>query len=227
MPLRPSLSLEMSAQTFRKYNYDCKEMKLFCQQHGGPTTGAKAALIDRIAHKLACKRWPAPESEPRASDLGVPDSARGELRRNTPVQVYKSDAATQAFFKKEVGEHFHVNGYLRSFKGKAPAKGTTYGQLIAGWEAFEAEQKAKKKAGTHVISSQFKYNQFQSEWSKHGCPVPKQVTMREAWEVTKNLPGEQTYKAYKEYCKHATLKRPRPDAQAARSAPKHSRTSGV
>jgi hypothetical protein len=182
--LRPDLSVA----DFRAHYWTMAELASFARRLGLPARGPKPELVVRVERRLR-GLVNAPE-RPRKRASGPRDSD-SPLRRSTPVINYKSDEKTRAFFKSQIGPHFHFTYHLNQYR--LARKSLTYGDLVEEWSAeYERRRGPDYKA---PIASQAEYNRyirdFFADEKNRGRSLRDAAT---SWNAAKRIRGNRRYK---------------------------------
>ncbi len=187
---KPQLTSSTSAEVFKKFYWDKKELISFCGANGLSSKGGKVYLTERIELFLRTGEIEKVEEETRQ---GGWDSEK-KITKKTLVINYKNDRRTKEFFVDSIGSHFHFNSYLRQF-AKAPNKDAklSYGDLVEGWLKEEAKKKDPQYKST--IDRQFQYNQFQRDFYAAEKEASREKFMG-AWKLVRSVPGNATYEHY-------------------------------
>ena len=153
---RPTLDEQIPAADFRAFYWLKSELMAFCQRHGLPTTGSKAALAERIVVFLSTGEMRRPRIERRAR-AKMPD----QFNHNTVIGPnWRCSQELRAFFVAEIGPQFHFNGVMRDFI-KQDGVGKTLQDAIDAW----CQEKQNPRAETE-IAPQFEYNRHMHEFFK-------------------------------------------------------------
>ena len=142
---RPKLEPTLSAHDFLDYYWLKNELLIFCRKNTLATSGSKTELTKRIAHFLDTGERLKPVKVRKASKMPT------NFHKDTVIEKgWRSSQALRAFFKKEIGSHFHFNAVMREFiKYEA---GKTLGNAIKAWEENQNTPREKD------IAPQFEYN---------------------------------------------------------------------
>src|SRR5262245_273260 len=115
--MRPRLTARISVEEFRAHYWYLRELRLFCRRHGLRAAGQKLDVLARIEGYLtsgARRASPTSTSQRRRSRALV---RHGPITLDTVVtDDYKCDAETRAFFKANIGDHFHFTAHLQQFR---------------------------------------------------------------------------------------------------------------
>jgi hypothetical protein len=125
--------------------FNMKELPRFCEGLGLQSKGKKIVLITRMLTFIETGEVVREPKIPAASC--APRGEKADLRANAKMLYgrFKNDAATRAFFKALIGEHFHYTVFgldwlqERWLAGKPP----TYGEFATFWQQ---EYLARKKS---------------------------------------------------------------------------------
>ena len=176
----------MSVDDFRAYYWMKSDLMAFARRLGLPTHGYKPELSKRIERRLLGRE---PAEAPSRSPSGRRDSDRS-IRRNTPVVHYKNDARTRAFFKSQIGPHFHFTYHVNQYRLTHP--GLTYGDLVDEWIAeFNRRRRATYQA---PLASHGEYNRYIRDYFADAENAGK--TLRDAaasWMKAKRARGDRRY----------------------------------
>lgn len=182
--MRPELTKDISAKTFREYYWLKEELTTFCRKVGIISTGGKQDIQHRIEHYLKTGE---------KLDKKVDFSNKQKLKKqDIPSDAiisenYKNDAQHRAFFKSVVGERFKFNViFMKWMKSNI---GKTYQDAVDEWLRIEAEKKSGKK---YTIGSQFEYNQYTRDFFKNN-PERKRNDAIKCWKFKKSQPGANKY----------------------------------
>jgi hypothetical protein len=185
---RPPLAPGLSLADFREHYWLREELTEFCRVLGLPTDGDKPRLTTRIERHLA--GLPAQPAARRERSAGPRDSDR-PLARDTPVVHFKSDTATRAFFRAEIGPEFHFTYHVNQYRLKNP--GLTYGDLVDEWLA----ERDRRASGEYVapIASHGKYNRFVRDFFADEANRGRSLAdAADAWNAIKGRRGDTRYR---------------------------------
>ena len=165
---RPDLDRSLSADDFQDYYWLKAELVAFCRENSLPVSGAKMALVERVAAFLrdgTVLRSP-PARQVRAEPL--PET----LTLDTVIgRGWRSGQRLRAFFEAEVGPSFRFNQVLVRFI--RDGEGRTLGEALDAWGAARA-------ADPQPLEEQFEYNRHTRAYrADHPDATPAEV--RAAW----------------------------------------------
>ncbi len=190
--MKPKLSRSLALDEFQSHYWLKAELVAFCKENGLSALGLKEVIAHRIAVFLGTGSKLKPKRVKAARDR---DSLR-MITRETLVVTYKNDAKTRVFFVSQIGKHFHFDHYLRQFTDKNNiTNGLTYGDLVDGWLA--EERKRKDPNYQSKIGEQFEYNKFTRDFFQNEKGKSRLEAIN-AWKLVKSIPGEKTYRRYRE-----------------------------
>ncbi len=179
---KPRLDPRMEAEEFTAFYWLKAELVEFAKKLQLPTHGYKPELSTRIERHL--RGQPPIESDRPPRSKRERDSAQ-PLTRETPVVIYKSDAATRAFFQSEIGPEFHFTYRLNQFR--LQNENLTYGDLIDEWLA-ERDRRSRDDY-LPPLARHGRYNRFIRAF--FADPANKGKTIQDgakAWNERKHLP---------------------------------------
>ncbi|MEM6990261.1 MAG: DUF6434 domain-containing protein [Myxococcota bacterium] len=134
---RPKLTRKLDPTEFEQYYWLKAELSAFAVAHGIAATGKKLEIAGRIAAFLRTGKAPPGKRSPARGR----DSTR-RITRATKVEGWVCDAATRAFFERELGPSFHFTVSLNKLGREG--KGLTYGDLVEHWRAERQRRKDPK-----------------------------------------------------------------------------------
>jgi hypothetical protein len=191
---RPRLSCSLSLEEFRLNYYEKRELAEFCRTEGIATSGSKADLNQRIEKYLSTGEISKISDKHATTE---PDSRSG-LLLDKPVVNYKSDPQTRAFFQKHIPEFKGFSALVQKDLKRKLADGEklTYRDLIQMHNEF---LRFKQLNGVdRVAHDSCQFNQFQIDYKNDHNDDVKIHSVKEAWLLVRNTPGEKTFKRYKE-----------------------------
>jgi hypothetical protein len=177
--VKPRLTPGMPVSEFSSYYWLMSDLVAFARRLGLPTGGRKPELQARIERHLGGQ-----SDRPKQKKAGKgPRDSEKPLTRATPVVNYKSDDATRAFFRREIGPHFHFTYHLNQFR--LARQNLTYGDLVDEWQAEHAR---RQKPGYRApIARHGEYNRhirdFFADPKNEGRTFADAVA---SWNATKN-----------------------------------------
>lgn len=141
---RPPLTPDLLASDFLSFYWLKQELLDFCRAEALSTQGSKGDLTERIATFLTTGERPAPPPKrPRAAPMPV------TLTRDSVIGPgWRCSEPLRAFFRSEIGPHFHFDQRMRDFI--AQEVGKTLQEAIEMWE--------QPRPTTSPIAPQFEYN---------------------------------------------------------------------
>ena len=187
----PTLDPSIGLEEFRETYWMKADLVRFLRELGLPTDGAKPELEARIERRIRG------EPEPprcRRSAVSGRDSDR-PLTRETPVVNDKSDAATRAFFRREIGPEFHFTWHVNQFRQRH--EGLTYGDLVDEWRA--ERDRRRDPSYRARLARHGKWNRFVRDF--FADPANRGRTIADAaarWRVVKETPGDHRYRPRRE-----------------------------
>lgn len=179
----------MRLAVFRDRYWLQTELVAFARALGISRRGNKPELTARIERRLGGS---VEESVPPRPKPAATRDSETPLSRDRTVVRYYSDAATRAFFEREIGPHFHFTYYLNQYRLSHP--GLTYGDLVDEWLA----EQARRSSGDYQapIAEHGRYNRFIRDF--FADPKNRGKSLRDAaaaWNANRDLPGGAGYKA--------------------------------
>lgn len=185
--LRPKLTKNMTAQSFKDYYWLKEELQSFCRENGISATGSKVEISNRMEIFLLTGEIKNPI---RKSSVNKKEAPQDNLSPETVISVnHRCSQAVRAFFKTVI-PNFHFSTYIQNyFKNNI---GKTYNDVINAW--YEEEARKKDPSYTKKIAPQFEYNQFIRDF--FADPKNKGKSREEAikaWNKIKTLPGSNKY----------------------------------
>ena len=192
---RPSLSPSLSPEDFRLNYYYKTELAEFCRAEGIPTAGSKSEMNSRIETYLLTGKIAKLFA---AVKTGEPDSRNG-LSLDKPVVNYKSDPATREFFKKHIPEFKGFSAFVQKDLKRRLSEGEKlqYRDLIVMHKQF-LNSKHNQSSPIRVAQDSCQLNQFQIDYKNEHDNTIKVHSLKDAWRLIRNSPGEKTFKRYKE-----------------------------
>ena len=174
---RPELSIKLKSNEFLEYYYLKEELVSFCRENGLPASGGKAELTERIAYYLDTGKIKAVKPV-RTQKPKIPAITRDSIIESGFV----CSEMHRAFFKREIGESFAFQKWLRSNSGK------TYADAIAAYK----EIKSTKKPGKKDIDKQFEYNTYVRDFfcDNKGASLADAI---KCWKYKKSKKGSNKY----------------------------------
>jgi hypothetical protein len=186
---KPSMSGPIRVSDLKDYYWSMSELKQIAKRLGLPAGGPKPMLMSRIESKLRGR-----SEERRTKHLATLPQRDSDqaLHRNTPVKNYKSDAKTRAFFRSQIGPHFHFTYRLNQFR--MSKSGLTYGDLVDEWIAENNRRKDPKYKP--AIARHGEYNQYIRDYFSDRRNKGKSFQDAAAsWNSIKGRRGERRYKS--------------------------------
>lgn len=181
MAIRPCITADMDANTFRSYYYLKEELVAFCKANGLPTSGGKLEITNRIAHYLETKEiLPAIPVRKKTVDIGV-ISKESKIETN-----FVCSEKHRAFFTENIGNSFSFNVDFR--KWLKMNGGKTYAQAIKAYH----EIMEKKKNGKTKIDKQFEYNTYIRDFFDDNKGRSLEDAIK-CWKHKKSLQGHNRY----------------------------------
>ncbi len=126
--------------------FNMQELRRMCEGLQLPSKGKKMALITRIMTFIETGKIVLEQEIPAISRIKEGQKIPLESQAKILFGSFKNDAATRAFFKKLIGEHFHYTAFgvdwisERWFAGNPP----TYKEFAIFWQQeYEARKKTK------------------------------------------------------------------------------------
>ncbi|MFP7494825.1 DUF6434 domain-containing protein [Terribacillus saccharophilus] len=180
--MRPELTRMTKAEDFLDYYWLKEELVQFCRVNELPVSGSKMEITARI------------ESFLRNGTIEKPKQKQSRRRKKTADVLSRSTIITEehrcsqhvrAFFKKEIGEHFHFSTYIQNYFRENIGK--TYEDAIAAWH--EEEIRKKDPAYKKDIAPQFEYNRFIHNFFSNPANIGKTRSQAiDAWNKKKSRP---------------------------------------
>ena len=185
--MRPELTKEIEADSFKNYYWLKEELQIFCRAYGISATGSKQELTDRIAQFLLTGEI----KKPKAIKKG---NAPVDLSLDTIItENHRCSQQVRAFFKSIIPT-FHFSTFIQNyFKVNV---GKTYRDAHKAW--LDEEERKKDPSYKKTIAPQFEYNQFTRDY--FADPNNQGKTRQDAidaWNDIKKLPGSNQYKPSK------------------------------
>jgi hypothetical protein len=178
----------MSVDEFGSHYWMKAELITLARQLDLRTDGYKPDLVERIERRL--RGLPDLRERTQKRPKGQRDS-KNPLVRNTAVVNYKSDDKTRAFFKSQIGPHFHFTYQLNQYR--LTHESLTYGDLVDEWIA--EYNRCKDPNYQAPIASQGEYNQhvrdFFADKQNNGKSFRDAVA---SWNEAKRTIGERRYR---------------------------------
>lgn len=188
MFLKPSLTKEISVQSFKDFYWLKEELQIFCRENGLSPSGSKIEISDRIETYLLTGKKIKPA---KSSKTTKKMASQVELSLDTVItENHRCSQHVRTFFKTVIPT-FHFSTYIQNyFKNNV---GKTYRDAVNAW--YEEEERKKDPAYKKKIAPQFEYNQFIRDFfadpNNKGKSRKKAI---EAWNKIKRLPGSNKYK---------------------------------
>src|SRR3981081_2171985 len=113
MNSKPKLQPGMSVTEYRAYYWMKDDLTRFARRLGLPTHGYKPELSTRTERRPV---GVSEGAEPQRKQSKGPRDSDKALRRGTRVINYKSDDKTRAFFRSQIGPHFHFTYLLNQYR---------------------------------------------------------------------------------------------------------------
>ncbi|GGN64913.1 DUF6434 domain-containing protein [Oceanobacillus indicireducens] len=189
--MRPSLTKNISVQSFKDFYWLKEELQAFCRGNGLSPSGSKIEISDRIETYLLTGEIKKPA---RSSKTTKRRELQVELSLDTVImENHRCSQHVRAFFKTIIPA-FHFSTYIQNyFKNNV---GKTYRDAVNAW--YEEEERKKDPSYKKKIAPQFEYNQFIRDFfadpKNKGKSRKKAI---EAWNEIKKLPGSNKYVAKK------------------------------
>lgn len=186
--MKPSLTKEISVQSFKDFYWLKEELQIFCRENGLSPSGSKIKISDRIETYLLTGKKIKPA---KSSKTTKKMASQVELSLDTVItENHRCSQHVRTFFKTVIPT-FHFSTYIQNyFKNNV---GKTYRDAVNAW--YEEEERKKDPAYKKKIAPQFEYNQFIRDFfadpNNKGKSRKKAV---EAWNKIKRLPGSNKYK---------------------------------
>jgi hypothetical protein len=153
---RPELTKNIDIEDFRNFYWLKKELTDFCVRHGIKTTGRKLEIVSRIEKFLTTgivTENVLVENKTVNNKIMVNASS---LSMDTVVtESLKFNEANRAFFKSQIGPHFHFTAHIGKFVRENLKAGNviTFRDLVDEWFAEKERRKDasyKPKEWLHV-----------------------------------------------------------------------------
>ncbi len=191
MARRPKLTPRLPADEFESFYWLKRELTEFAVDHGIGASGKKLEIAERISSFLRTgKARRAPTAAARKRD-----STR-TITRATKVDGWVCDAATRAFFEKEIGPHFHFTVSLNRLGRQG--RGLTYGDLIRHWQD-EREQR-KDPTFKPRLGKAGEYNRYVRAFFADRANAGKSIAdAARGWNRAKKERGPRRYKKTRGY----------------------------
>lgn len=153
MFLKPSLTKEISVQSFKDFYWLKEELQIFCRENGLSPSGSKIEISDRIETYLLTGKKIKPA---KSSKTTKKMASQVELSLDTVItENHRCSQHVRTFFKTVIPT-FHFSTYIQNyFKNNV---GKTYRDAVNAW--YEEEERKKDPAYKKKIAPQFEYNQF-------------------------------------------------------------------
>lgn len=180
--LRPELTRMTNADDFLDYYWLKEELVQFCRESELPVSGSKMEITARIESFLRDGLI----EKPKQKQSRRRKKSNEPLSRSTIItEDHRCSQQVRAFFKQEIGEHFHFSTYIQDyFRANI---GKTYDDAINAWH--KEEYRKQDPAYRKDIAPQFEYNRFIREFFSN--PINKGKTRSqavEAWNKKKSKP---------------------------------------
>jgi hypothetical protein len=160
------------------------ELKKLCDRYQLPTTGKKAAIIQRLMHYWLTGKV--------LQSIPLPSVAKAKPYTIYPLHPdtlilhgnYKNDLKTRQFFQQLIGKHFHFTAFgldwiqNRWLQGKPP----TYAEFARMWQR---EYKHRQNNAAQP-KQEWAYLSFLQRYQKQH-PTATRREMSAAWEKTREM----------------------------------------
>ncbi|PAF17669.1 cytoplasmic protein [Terribacillus saccharophilus] len=183
--MRPELTHITNADSFLDYYWLKEELVQFCRENDLPVSGSKMEITARIESFLRDGLIEKPARKQSRSKKKFRKSPEPLSRSTVITEDHRCSQQVRAFFKQEIGDHFHFSTYIQNyFRDNI---GNTYEDAICAWH--EEEARKQDPAYKKEIAPQFEYNRFIREFFSN--PINKGKTRSqavEAWNRKKSKP---------------------------------------
>lgn len=170
---RPLLTPDLPASDFLNFYWLKQELLDFCRAEGLSTQGSKGDLTERIAIFLATgERRTTQPNRPRTSPMPITFS-----RDSVIGPGWRCSQPLRAFFRHEIGSHFHFDQRMRDFI--AQQVGKTLAEAIEMWQQPRPHERP--------IAPQFEYNRYLRAFHE-SHPDATRAEAIQAWKVYKSQP---------------------------------------
>ncbi|HWI49606.1 MAG TPA: DUF6434 domain-containing protein [Rummeliibacillus sp.] len=185
--MRPTLTKEISVQSFKDFYWLKEELQSFCRKNGISASGSKIEITDRIEIFLRTGEIKKPIRKSKVNKKAEP---LADLSLDTVItENHRCSQDVRAFFKTVIPNfHFstHIQNYFKNNIGK------TYRDVVNAW--YEEEERKKDPTYKKKIAPQFEYNQFIRDFfadpKNQGKSREEAI---EAWNNVKKRPGSNKY----------------------------------
>jgi SAP domain-containing protein/uncharacterized protein DUF6434 len=177
----------MSLDDFRSHYWMKAELIAFARRLGLATHGYKPEIEKRIERRLLGRahREPTPKRPAARRDSSRP------LRRGTRVVNFKSDEATRAWFRSQIGPHFHFTWHVNQWRLAHP--NATYGDLVDEWIA--EDERRRRPDYEAPIARQGKWNRWVRAFFADPSNAGKSLRdAARAWNAAKRTRGDHRYR---------------------------------
>lgn len=144
--LRPSLTKDMSIQSFKDFYWLKEELQTFCRENGISASGSKIEIFDRIETFLLTGEIKKPIRKSKVNRKAEP---QGELSLDTVIpENHRCSQQVRAFFKTVI-PNFHFSTYIQNyFKNHI---GKTYRDAAEAWYK-EEERKTHRTRNKFLLN---------------------------------------------------------------------------
>nr|WP_318540569.1 DUF6434 domain-containing protein [Terribacillus saccharophilus] len=180
--MRPELTRITNADDFLNYYWLKEELVQFCRENELPVSGSKMEITARIESFLRDGLI----EKPKQKQSRRKKRSKEPLSRSTVItEDHRCSQDVRAFFKQEIGEHFHFSTYIQDyFRANI---GKTYEDAINAWH--EEQTRKQDPAYKKDIAPQFEYNRFIREFFSNPINKGKSRSQAvEAWNKKKSKP---------------------------------------
>ncbi|MFJ8260354.1 DUF6434 domain-containing protein [Rummeliibacillus sp. NPDC094406] len=185
--MRPTLTKEISVQSFKDFYWLKEELQTFCRKNGISASGSKIEITDRIETFLRTGEIKKPIRKSKVNKKAEPQT---DLSLDTVImENHRCSQDVRAFFKTVI-PNFHFSTYIQNyFKNNI---GKTYRDAVNAW--YTEEELKKDPTYKKKIAPQFEYNQFIRDFFANPKNQGKsRQEAIEAWNNIKKLPGSNKY----------------------------------
>lgn len=186
--MRPNLTKQISAESFREYYWLKEELQSFCRENGISASGSKIEISNRVETFLLTGEIKVPIRKSKSKKKEEPQVA---LSLETVItENHRCSQQVRAFFKTVIPK-FHFSTYIQNyFKANI---GKTYQDAVMAWH--EEETRKKDPSYKYSIAPQFEYNQFIRDFyadsNNQGKSREEAIA---AWNDIKKRPGSNKYR---------------------------------
>lgn len=182
---RPELSERLSTNDFLNFYYLKEELQAFCKKVGLKNHGSKADLNLRISRFLGGEAITLINR-----DVSKPQK-KTALLHITPESLipnnFKCSQVARAFFKAQIGNHFHFYTEFMDYLKENPGK--SFSDAVEKWKKIHEKKQSGEKG---KIAPQFEYNRYiRAFHAAH--PEMNHSKAVKCWRHKKGLPGHNRF----------------------------------